>query len=90
MTLDVTPARPAQLAAKINRKTVIFLAVLVALMLAWIGYFSRYGQCDVESQYCVVDVAGTGSEIGFEWTTPALYISTYDPGTDIEHITYTT
>lgn len=80
MTLDVEPPRTAPRVRKISRRTKRVLVALAALVLVLTGYFARFGMCEAQSKFCVVDIIGTRSEIGFEWDTPAFYVSTYPGG----------
>lgn len=71
----VTPRR-------LSRRSIALIAVLAALVVGWLIYFSQYGECDMHSRYCVVDIAGTRSEIGLAWVGhPDLYVSTWPQGT---------
>jgi hypothetical protein len=70
---------------RLSRRAKISLAVLAALAVGWLAYFSHYGECDFRSQFCVLNIAGTRSEIGVEWSTWSLYVSTSgnDPATHV-------
>lgn len=60
---------------RLRRKTA--LLITLALVLGGLAvYLVKYGQCEARSKFCVVEIAGTRSEVGFEWDTPAFYIST--------------
>lgn len=81
MTAIVVPTeRP-----RLSRRTKISLAVLLALAVGWLAYVSHYGECDFHSKFCVVSIAGTRSEVGFEWDGWHLYVSTSgdDPATHV-------
>lgn len=81
MTAAVAPATTAP-RKRISRKLVITLAVLVAAIAGITAYVAHFGECDGRSQYCVLDIAQTRSEIGFEWSSgPDLYVSTWPQGT---------
>jgi hypothetical protein len=60
---------------RIGGKRALLIAAAL-LVVAGLGYLARYGDCNVHSQYCVVAVAGTRSEVGFTWDTWDFYIST--------------
>lgn len=63
---------------RIGRRETVLIVVLAVLTAGWLAYFSHYGECDRASKYCVVDVAGTRSEVGFEWDSWSLYVSTWN------------
>jgi len=54
----------------------VIAAVLLVLLVASLGYAYHFGQCEARSKFCVVDVAGTRSEIGCEWNSWSCYVST--------------
>lgn len=79
MTTAVASTAPRK---RISRKWTITLAVLIAVIAGVAAYVAHFGECDSRSQYCVLDIAQTRSEIGFEWSGgPDLYISTWPQGT---------
>lgn len=63
---------------RIGRGPLVLIAVLTLLTAGWLTYFVHYGECDRASKYCVVDVAGTRSEVGFEWDSWSFYVSTWN------------
>ena len=63
--------------SRIGRKTSVLIVVLAVLTAVWIGYVAHYGECDRVSKYCVIDIAGTRSELGFEWDSWSFYVSTW-------------
>lgn len=73
----------------LNRRRIsgggLVLAGLTVLLAGWVGYFAHYGQIDTHSKFAVVDIAGTRSEVGFEWDGWHLYVSTNggDPATHV-------
>lgn len=79
MTLDVvgSPVRPRQ--ARISRKATVLLVVTV-LAAGFAGYLARYGLCEGRSKFCVVDIVGTRSEVGVEWDSWSVYVSTHPNG----------
>lgn len=74
MTLDVAPRRWR---VRIGRRTTTVLVVAVLLAAGVFGYFARYGLCEAQSKFCVLEVAGTRSEVGVEWDSWSVYVSTY-------------
>lgn len=61
---------------RMTRRLGLLIAALTLLTAGWLTYFVHYGECDRASKYCVVDIAGTRSEVGFEWDSWSLYVST--------------
>lgn len=61
----------------IGRRTIVLIVVLATLTAGWLTYFTHYGECDRQSKFCVVDIAGTRSEVGFEWDSWSFYVSTW-------------
>lgn len=51
------------------------IALVVALVV--VGYVAVEGQCDVRSKFCVIDIATTHSELGYEWDSHSFYVSSY-------------
>jgi hypothetical protein len=70
---------------KRTRRFKISLVALAVLAVGWLAYVANYGECDVHSKFCVLNIAGTRSEIGFEWQGWHLYVSTSgdDPATHV-------
>jgi hypothetical protein len=85
----VTLARMSSIAAirlpNLSRRAKIWLVALLVALVGWIGYTAKYAECDTHSKFCVLDIAGTRSEIGFEWQGWHLYVSTSgaDPVTHV-------
>lgn len=79
MTSDVAQTPDRVRKTRPRRKTLVLLAVAV-LLASLAGYLYRYGTCEARSEFCVVDIAGTRSEVGFEWDSWSVYVSTWPNG----------
>jgi hypothetical protein len=77
---DVAPAPVIR-----GRRFHIIVAVLLLVGLVWSGYILKFGQCDAESKFCVVHVAGTRSDVGCEWDSWSCYVTTdgVEPSTHV-------
>jgi hypothetical protein len=76
MTSDAVAPLDRPRRVKLSRKATVFL--IVAVFVAGLaGYLARYGLCESRSKFCVVEIAGTRSEVGFEWDSWSFYISTH-------------
>lgn len=53
------------------------LAVAVAIVVVSVVYVVHYGQCDFHSKFCIMDIATTRSEVGFEWDSNTFYVSSW-------------
>lgn len=79
MTQEVVAAPTQPRRARLSRKATVLLVVAV-LIAGLAGYVARYGLCESKSKFCVVDIVGTRSEVGFEWDSWSVYVSTWPNG----------
>lgn len=70
---------------RLSRRAKVSLVALLVVMAGWFAYVANYALCDTRSQFCVLNIAGTRSEIGAEWDTWSIYVSTSgnDPATHV-------
>jgi hypothetical protein len=76
MSLDAAAPPVLPRRARLSRKATVLL-VVAALAAGAVGYLARYGLCESRSKFCVVEIVGTRSEVGFEWDSRAFYVSTH-------------
>ena len=52
------------------------IALALAISMLWSGYLLKYGLCEPQSKFCVVGIAFTRTDVGFEWDSWSFYITT--------------
>lgn len=58
-------------------RKIVTIATIAAILLI-VAYLAHFGHLDLHSRFLVIDIIGTRSEIGFEWDTPSLFVSTHE------------
>lgn len=83
--MDMTSVVLVKPRRRLTRRTKALLLATLIIVAGWFVYVANFGECDTHSKFCVLDIAGTRSEIGFEWQGWHLYVSTSgeDPATHV-------